>query len=1404
MDRIRSVFGSLLRRKSFVFKKQDAEKESRKQDKVWNELVKPTIEIFQGSDFKNWWSVRFCKEEVDIADADELAELETEDDHDPTFGRYPTSWTPEDKLQECIKYSSQIDDLKAKIEDIFSLGKQGSPYDRKTSDKMHKQLSELSIKLVNSQEQIYEAFMTRYPRFHRLRVEPSLMALYYYAEQNPCLYRQGGVIADGIRAHLWEIMSRCCLYRQQLNHRLGSRTPGANKSQYYQSLLARIPSDRSTGTSPKQKLVYDQIAKDINRTLADETYFTSSKNCDKLRNILEAFSLHHPKIGYCQSMNFVAGALLMTTDDEELAFWIFCRLVTEIMPPDYYSLTMSGVVTDVQVLTKLLKTYLPAVESLLAKLEVKLEILCCHMLMSLCFGAAPLPVARRCMDLVLAEGSHVLVCIVLAMIVVCKEQILAQEDAGDMMLLLAGIGKDLHPEVQEEFFSCVYHYIELCGGTILGLRSQLAEDVRAAQEKLLAKCFINESPDSLEDPTLTESTSDGGARRVSDTSLPPAPKRSGSHDSAGSARSFTFGDQKAQAARSDAKKKVVSRSKEGPHSTPATSMGDSEKESLAWMQKVKRIPFQNVQMLVGMGFPLPVVQRACVETMGQPLSATIDWLLHNHLKEAKSAVEVEEMKQKAKESEASTTGGTGGGARNKKSRKRQMLRVSVPAGVVPGQMIQVRTPYGRLLRVRVPRGHGPGSQFLLECSTPRSKREKKTNGGDSHSGKTGSRGHRNTARTSSIPDLSQAAKQAASGAGGENKRFLRFTVPKGVKPGDVVSISTPEGNKMKLALPKGAYPGKQLRVEYTLQKSRTRTKNKTRKRGGHKDSHGSLGSSSASGGSFDTSRHSSGQQHRSLAGLPKGWTKKKISCAGKPFGMNIQEGTVIVTRVKGEAKRAGVSPGDRVVSMGGMAVDPKTWKAVYEAATPPFPIVLLTPTGNSSSSPNAKLDSSSQNNPFVTGDNNDSLKRRYITVCVSPFGMTCKGGDREGVIVKHVEGEAALCGVQVGDRLEKIGGKFVEISTWKEMFRAAFKRLPFDIVLVAVDKQPKTNVSSNRSPKHHHRRQRSSSGRKVEIKFDAKKPIGIELRETSAGLLILRTEPNTQASGRVGVGWRLVSIAGKRVTTRQDVGAAMRQHRSQDAPSAPVVMLFYVKGRGGSKSPRSRKNSNGKRGSVSPTSRHRKSGGKHAAKSPRQRKKSPGGRRNRSKSPGKSPGKRGSASTLPSRSSKERASASRSSSSTAAAAAAAGAEASSGGAASGPAKKEDKSQGQGQRDQFQNQWGKELGQMADMGLKDTRKNVEALERAKGKVEVAVQLVLNGSSSNNNGGANSYVASSSESSIAPTSNKLDKRRQLTVQEKLAQIRGMGFSDDAKSASALESANGDVETACAMLLSEQKNK
>ena len=78
-----------------------------------------------------------------------------------------------------------------------------------------------------------------------------------------------------------------------------------------------------------------------------------------LRRVLRAFAIHKPKIGYCQSLNFLAGQLLLFLDgDEEKAFHLLCILTTEHLPGTH-GLALEGANIDISVLMGTLKDSMP-------------------------------------------------------------------------------------------------------------------------------------------------------------------------------------------------------------------------------------------------------------------------------------------------------------------------------------------------------------------------------------------------------------------------------------------------------------------------------------------------------------------------------------------------------------------------------------------------------------------------------------------------------------------------------------------------------------------------------------------------------------------------------------------------------------------------------------------------------------------------------------------------------------------------------------------------------------------------------------------------------------------------------------------------------------------------------------
>ncbi|KAK5996731.1 GTPase-activating protein gyp3 [Cladobotryum mycophilum] len=79
-----------------------------------------------------------------------------------------------------------------------------------------------------------------------------------------------------------------------------------------------------------------------------------------LRRILLAFSVYNPKIGYCQSLNFIAGLLLLFVETEEQCFWLL-NVITHIYLPGTHEMSLEGSKVDLGVLMTELRDTMPGV-----------------------------------------------------------------------------------------------------------------------------------------------------------------------------------------------------------------------------------------------------------------------------------------------------------------------------------------------------------------------------------------------------------------------------------------------------------------------------------------------------------------------------------------------------------------------------------------------------------------------------------------------------------------------------------------------------------------------------------------------------------------------------------------------------------------------------------------------------------------------------------------------------------------------------------------------------------------------------------------------------------------------------------------------------------------------------------
>ncbi|KAJ1474140.1 rab-GTPase-TBC domain-containing protein [Baffinella frigidus] len=82
----------------------------------------------------------------------------------------------------------------------------------------------------------------------------------------------------------------------------------------------------------------------------------------KLRRVLLAYAQHNRSVGYCQSLNYLGGIVVVVVDAEEDCFWLLSAILEFLLPKTYYG-DLSGVMLDVEALTALLERNLRAVKA---------------------------------------------------------------------------------------------------------------------------------------------------------------------------------------------------------------------------------------------------------------------------------------------------------------------------------------------------------------------------------------------------------------------------------------------------------------------------------------------------------------------------------------------------------------------------------------------------------------------------------------------------------------------------------------------------------------------------------------------------------------------------------------------------------------------------------------------------------------------------------------------------------------------------------------------------------------------------------------------------------------------------------------------------------------------------------
>ncbi|SNX85982.1 related to GYP5 - GTPase-activating protein (GAP) [Melanopsichium pennsylvanicum] len=167
------------------------------------------------------------------------------------------------------------------------------------------------------------------------------------------------------------------------------------------------------------------IRRDLNRTFPEQDYFQDGKGIgqENLFNVIKAYSLYDPEVGYCQGMQFVVGPLLLNMPDEE-AFSTFVRLMKSYDLRGHFTPNMPALQLRLFQFDRLLEDFLPLLHKHLVRQGVKSSMYASQWFMTLFSYRFPLDFVYRVLDSVFAEGVEALFRFAIALMKKNEERLL--------------------------------------------------------------------------------------------------------------------------------------------------------------------------------------------------------------------------------------------------------------------------------------------------------------------------------------------------------------------------------------------------------------------------------------------------------------------------------------------------------------------------------------------------------------------------------------------------------------------------------------------------------------------------------------------------------------------------------------------------------------------------------------------------------------------------------------------------------------------------------------------------------------------------------------------------------------------------------------------------------------------
>ncbi|XP_032399236.1 TBC1 domain family member 1 isoform X1 [Etheostoma spectabile] len=222
-------------------------------------------------------------------------------------------------------------------------------------------------------------------------------------------------VAQGVprqhRGEIWKFLSEQYLLRQTVPSR-----PPTNHTPY-KELLKQLTSQQHA------------ILIDLGRTFPTHPYFQEQLGAGQLSlyNLLKAYSLLDPEVGYCQGLSFIAGVLLLHMGEED-AFNMLKFLMYDVGLRKQYRPDMIILQIQMYQLSRLLHDYHRDLYSHLEQQEIGPSLYATPWFLTAFASHFPLGFVARVFDMLFLQGSEVIFKVALSLLGSHKPLILQHEN----------------------------------------------------------------------------------------------------------------------------------------------------------------------------------------------------------------------------------------------------------------------------------------------------------------------------------------------------------------------------------------------------------------------------------------------------------------------------------------------------------------------------------------------------------------------------------------------------------------------------------------------------------------------------------------------------------------------------------------------------------------------------------------------------------------------------------------------------------------------------------------------------------------------------------------------------------------------------------------------------------------